>query len=54
MLFGGSLVNALPDECARHADVVFHGEGEATWPRFIEDLGRGAPEASYKPSERFG
>lgn len=53
VLFGGSLVNALPDECARHADVVFHGEGEATWPRFIEDLGRGAPEASYKPSERF-
>lgn len=53
VLIGGSLVNALPSECARHADVVFHGEGETTWPRFVEDLRGGKPEASYKAVERF-
>jgi radical SAM superfamily enzyme YgiQ (UPF0313 family) len=40
---GGLHVTALPDEAARHADTVFLGPGEDTWPRFLADFRRGAP-----------
>jgi radical SAM superfamily enzyme YgiQ (UPF0313 family) len=53
VLLGGSIVNALPDACAREADVVFHGESELTWPRFVDDLEKGRIEASYVAPERF-
>jgi hypothetical protein len=32
---GGLHVMALPDEAARHADTVFLGPGEDTWPGFL-------------------
>jgi len=37
---GGLHVTSLPDEAAQHADSVFLGPGEDTWPRFLADLGR--------------
>lgn len=49
---GGLHVTALPDEAARHADTVFLGPGEDTWPRFLADFRRGAPLARYGSQER--
>jgi hypothetical protein len=45
-------VTALPDEAARHADTVFLGPGEDTWPCFLADFRRGAPLARYVSQER--
>lgn len=44
---GGLHVTALPDEAAAHADFVFLGPGEQTFPQFLKDLRAGRPEARY-------
>jgi radical SAM superfamily enzyme YgiQ (UPF0313 family) len=44
---GGLHVTALPDEAALHADAVFLGPGEQTFPQFLEDFRRGNPAAVY-------
>jgi radical SAM superfamily enzyme YgiQ (UPF0313 family) len=49
---GGLHVTSLPDEAARHADTVFLGPGEDTWPRFLEDFRAGRPEAVYQSRVR--
>jgi radical SAM superfamily enzyme YgiQ (UPF0313 family) len=38
---GGLHVTSLPDEAAEHADAVFLGPGEQTFPRFLADLRAG-------------
>lgn len=42
---GGLHVTSLPEEAAQHADTIFLGPGEDTWPRFLKDwrAGRAAP-----------
>jgi radical SAM superfamily enzyme YgiQ (UPF0313 family) len=40
---GGLHVTSLPDEAAGHADAVFLGPGEQTFPRFLDDLRAGRP-----------
>ena len=35
---GGLHITALPDEAAGHADAVFLGPGEQTFPQFLDDL----------------
>lgn len=49
---GGLHPTSLPDEAAAHADTVFIGPGEETWPRFLSDLEAGTPAARYESSER--
>jgi len=49
---GGLHVTACPEEAACHADTIFCGPGEDTWPRFLEDLARGHPAACYRSSRR--
>src|SRR4051812_32407955 len=44
---GGLHVTALPDEAAAHADAVFLGPGEQTFPRFLEDFRGGRPLRRY-------
>jgi radical SAM superfamily enzyme YgiQ (UPF0313 family) len=44
---GGLHVTALPDEAAAHADAVFLGPGEQTFPRFLADLRAGRPARRY-------
>jgi radical SAM superfamily enzyme YgiQ (UPF0313 family) len=48
---GGLHVTSLPDEAAAHADTIFLGPGEDTWPRFLEDF-RGGRAARVYRSER--
>jgi radical SAM superfamily enzyme YgiQ (UPF0313 family) len=49
---GGLHVTSLPEEAARHADTIFLGPGEDTWPRFLVDFRRGAPERVYRSRTR--
>ena len=44
---GGLHVTSLPEEAAQHADVIFMGPGEDTWPRFLEDFRSRRPAARY-------
>ena len=38
VVLGGLHVTSLPDEAAAHADTIFIGPGEDTWPRFLRDF----------------
>lgn len=50
---GGLHVTSLPDEAAAHADTIFLGPGEDTWPRFLKDYAAGRPQAVYRaPAQR--
>jgi radical SAM superfamily enzyme YgiQ (UPF0313 family) len=44
---GGLHVTALPDEAATHADAVFLGPGEQTFPQFLQELREGRPKRAY-------
>ncbi|MCA8888294.1 MAG: B12-binding domain-containing radical SAM protein [Parvularculaceae bacterium] len=44
---GGLHVTALPDEAAAHADAIFLGPGEQTFPQFLDDLRAGGARARY-------
>lgn len=44
---GGLHVTSLPDEAAAHADTIFIGPGEQTFPQFLRDLRAGQPGARY-------
>ena len=45
---GGLHPTSMPDEAARHADTVFLGPGEDTWPRFLEDFRAQRPQQRYQ------
>ncbi len=49
---GGLHVTSLPEEAAGHADTIFLGPGEDTWPRFLADYRSGAPLTRYDSSKR--
>ena len=52
VVLGGLHVTSLPDEAAAHADTIFIGPGEDTWPRFLDDFRRGNPERVYRSQTR--
>ncbi len=49
---GGLHVTSLPDEAAAHADTIFLGPGEDTWPAFLGDLKKGRPGRVYQSTIR--
>jgi radical SAM superfamily enzyme YgiQ (UPF0313 family) len=49
---GGLHVTSLPEEAAQHADAIFLGPGEDTWPRFLEDFREGRAARRYESRER--
>ena len=52
VVLGGLHVTSLPDEAAPHADTIFLGPGEHTFPQFLRDLAAGAPQRRYESSVR--
>jgi radical SAM superfamily enzyme YgiQ (UPF0313 family) len=48
VVFGGPHATLLPEEAAQHADVVFAGEAEETWPRFLADFQSGRYQRIYR------
>jgi radical SAM superfamily enzyme YgiQ (UPF0313 family) len=49
---GGLHVTSLPEEAALHADTIFLGPGEDTWPQFLDDLARGCAKRVYQSTLR--
>jgi len=49
---GGLHVTSLPAEAAAHADALFLGPGEDTWPAFLADYRRGVPKKIYRSRQR--
>jgi radical SAM superfamily enzyme YgiQ (UPF0313 family) len=52
VVLGGLHVTSLPDEAQAHADTIFLGPGEDTWPRFLHDFRAGHPLARYASTVR--
>lgn len=44
---GGLHVTSLPDEAKAHADTIFIGPGEDTWPQFLKDYHAKQPKEKY-------
>jgi radical SAM superfamily enzyme YgiQ (UPF0313 family) len=49
---GGLHVTSLPEEAACHADTIFIGPGEDTWPAFLADFRTGQPQKIYRSTTR--
>lgn len=49
---GGLHVTSLPWEALAHSDSIFTGPGEDTWPVFLADYRRGAPQRVYRSTQR--
>ncbi len=49
---GGLHPTSCPEEALRHADSVFQGPGEDTWPAFLRDFHAGRPKPLYRSRVR--
>jgi radical SAM superfamily enzyme YgiQ (UPF0313 family) len=61
VVLGGLHVTSLPDEAAPHADTIFLGPGEHTFPVFLRDLAQERHNAAmnlrcelWKDCRRYG
>jgi radical SAM superfamily enzyme YgiQ (UPF0313 family) len=52
VILGGLHVTSLPEEAAMHADTIFLGPGEETFPQFLKDFRNGTPAKRYFSSIR--
>lgn len=52
VLMGGLHVTSLPEEAARHADTIFIGPGEDSFPRFLDDFRNKRPQKVYTSTVR--
>jgi radical SAM superfamily enzyme YgiQ (UPF0313 family) len=52
VVLGGLHVTSLPEEAALHADTIFLGPGEDTWPAFLSDFRAGRPKPRYQSHVR--
>jgi len=52
VVLGGLHVTSLPEEAAPHADSIFLGPGEHTFPQFLKDLAAGTPLRRYESGVR--
>jgi radical SAM superfamily enzyme YgiQ (UPF0313 family) len=49
---GGLHVSSQPEEASKHADSIFLGPGEDTWPRFLSEFRAGNPKDIYQSRTR--
>lgn len=52
VVLGGLHVTSLPEEARQHADTIFLGPGEDTWPKFLADFRHRQPQKVYLSKER--
>ena len=52
VILGGLHVTSLPEEARPHADSIFLGPGEDTFPQFLRDFKAGCPRATYVSTSR--
>ncbi len=48
VILGGLHVTSLPDEASKHADAIFIGPGEETFPEFLQDFKNRNPKKVYR------
>ena len=53
VVLGGPMANLLPHECRQHCDVLFEGEAEYTWPRFLQEYAEGRAADHYHEEEKI-
>ncbi len=51
VVLGGPHVTLMPDEAEKHADAIFVGEAEETWPRFISEFETGRISRRYSSAD---
>lgn len=52
IVLGGLHVTSLPQEAAQHANTIFLGPGEDTWPEFLKDFRARQPKPVYQSKIR--
>lgn len=52
VILGGLHVTSLPEEASPHADSIFIGPGEETFPQFLKDFKEGTPQKQYFSDKR--
>ncbi|MBL0740235.1 B12-binding domain-containing radical SAM protein [Chryseolinea lacunae] len=52
VILGGLHVTSLPEEAAQHADSIFLGPGEETFPQFLKDFRAKRPQKRYFSATR--
>jgi hypothetical protein len=52
VILGGLHVTSLPEEAELHADSIFIGPGEDTFPQFLKDFKSGNPKKRYTSTLR--
>ena len=52
VVLGGLHVTSLPEEAAQHADAIFLGPGEETFPKFLQQFRRGEAQKLYDSKVR--
>ena len=53
VVIGGPMANLVPDVCRPHCDVLFEGEAEYTWPRFLRELAEGRHTDHYVEADKI-
>jgi len=49
---GGSMATVEPDTLEGHADVIFVGEADDTWPQFLSEWEQGCHKSRYEQPEK--
>jgi radical SAM superfamily enzyme YgiQ (UPF0313 family) len=53
VVIGGPIANLIPELCRPHCDVLFEGEAEYTWPRFLGEYAAGTAADRYAETEKI-
>ena len=53
VVIGGPMANLVPEECRQHCDVLFEGEAEYIWPKFLADYQAGQHQDHYHETEKI-
>lgn len=53
VVIGGPAANLLPEWFRPHCDVLFQGEAEYTWPRFLKEYAEGTASDLYQETEKI-
>ncbi len=53
VVMGGPMATLVPEDCREHCDVLFEGEAEYTWARFLREHDSGCHSNSYQQEEKI-
>ncbi len=53
VVLGGPMATLVPEECRAHCDVLFEGEAEYTWPRFLKEYATGSHADNYHEHDKI-